>query len=139
MNTIICYAAGAARGNPGRAAAGVYVTDADGTMICETAEVIGNSTDVFAQYHAVMLALQTLTEEYDEATRTTQFELRLDNEFVKQQLNSEQPVTEPGLVPMFIEIHNMRVAHFPHLTLTRISSEQNADATRLVNEALDAK
>lgn len=139
MNTILCYTAGAARGNPGRAAAGVYVTDEAGAMISETAEVIGNSTDVFAAYYAVMLGLQTLRNEYGDATHTTQFELCVDNELVKTQLNAEAQINEPGLVPMFIEIHNMRVAHFPHLTLTHISPEQNAAATRLVDEALDGQ
>ena len=135
---IICYTAGTARGNPGPAAAGVYITDDEGTMISETAEVIGNSTTIFAAYHAVMLGLQTLTEEFGEATKTMQFELRLDNELVKQQLNSEIPMTEPGLVPMFIEVHNLRVTHFPQLILKHILQSENTEAIRLVNEALDA-
>jgi ribonuclease HI len=72
------------------------------------------------------------------ATKTMQFEIRLDSELVKKQLNAEYQIKEPGLVPMFIEIHNMRVAHFPHLTLTHIPRAQNKEADRLVNEALDA-
>lgn len=139
MDTVIAYTDGNARGNPGPAAAGVYITDADGTMLKEAKESIGNSTSNFAQYYGVMLALQTLNQMYGEKTLEMQFEIRLAGEFVKKQLNAESQVTEPGLVPMFIEIHNMRVANFPNLLLTLIPQEKNQEAVRLVNEALDKK
>jgi len=84
-----------------------------------------------------LIGLQTLKQEYGKATKTMQFEIRLDSELVKKQLNAEYQIKEPGLVPMFIEIHNMRVANFPHLKLTHIPREKNKEADRLVNEALD--
>lgn len=139
MKTIICHIAGAARGNPGPAAAAVYIADDAGTMISETAEFIGNSIAQFAEYHAVMLGLQTLLTEYGDETKTIQCELRLSNELVTQQLNAEAQITDPGLVPMFIEIHNLRVAHFPYLTLTLIKKDANSEADRLVDEVLDGR
>lgn len=137
MKTIICYTDGGARGNPGPAAIGVYITDEKGVMVREVAQTIGNSTNNFAEYQAVLVGLQTLKQEYGKATKTMQFEIRLDSELVKKQLNAEYQIKEPGLVPMFIEIHNMRVANFPHLKLTHIPREKNKEADRLVNEALD--
>ncbi|PJC55943.1 ribonuclease H [Candidatus Kaiserbacteria bacterium CG_4_9_14_0_2_um_filter_41_32] len=137
MKTIICYTDGGARGNPGPAAIGVYITDEKGVMVREAAQTIGNSTNNFAEYQAVLIGLQTLKQEYGKATKTMQFEIRLDSELVKKQLNAEYQIKEPGLVPMFIEIHNMRVANFPHLKLTHIPREKNKEADRLVNEALD--
>ena len=53
-------------------------------------------------------------------TREKQFEIRIENELVKKQLNGEEPVHEPGLVPMFMEIHNLRVSSFPNLTFTHV-------------------
>ena len=137
MKTIIVHTDGGARGNPGPAAVGVYIADADGTVVKEVKETIGNSTNNFAEYHAVMLALQTLKQLYGKQTKELQFEIKLDSELVKKQLSAEYQIKEPGLVPMFIEIHNMRVAHFPHLTLTHVPRAENKEADRLVNEALD--
>lgn len=137
METIICYTYGGARGNPGPAAIGVYIVDAGGNLVHELGQSIGNSTNNFAEYHAVMVGLQTLKQLYGKATETMQFEIRLDSELVKKQLNAEYQIKEPGLVPMFIEIHNLRVANFPHLKLTHIPRAQNKEADRLVNEALD--
>jgi ribonuclease HI len=139
METIITYAAGRANGNPGPAALGIYITDANGTLVQEVAQTIGNARADFAAYYAVMVALETLKQIYGEATSGMQFELRLDNEFVKKQLNAELEIKEPGLVPMFIEIHNRRVTGFPNLTFTLIPSEQNTEAGRLAEEVLAGK
>lgn len=139
MQNIIVYTDGGARGNPGPAAIGVVVTDASGKVQKEVAETIGNSTNNFAEYNAVMVALQTVKQLFGKATKDMAFEIRLDSELVKKQLNAEYQIKEPGLVPMFIEIHNLRVANFPHLTLTHIPREKNKEADRLVNEALDGK
>jgi ribonuclease HI len=137
MEKIIAYTDGGARGNPGPAAVGVYITDEAGKMLTEAKECIGNSTNNFAEYYGVMLALQTLKQKFGKRTKVMQFELRLDSELVKKQLNAEYQIKEPGLVPMFIEIHNLRVANFPHLNLTHVPRAQNKEADRLVNEALD--
>ncbi len=139
MKTIICYTDGGARGNPGPSAIGVYITDKQGKILREVAQTIGNGTNNFAEYYGVMVGLQTLKAMLGAKSKTTQIELRLDSELVKKQLNDEYQIKEPGLVPMFIEIHNMRVASFPHLTLKHIPRAQNKEADRLVNEALDGK
>lgn len=139
MEKIICYTDGGARGNPGPAGVGVYITDEAGKVIAQVKQAIGNSTNNFAEYNAVMLGLQTLKAKYGSKAKKMQFELRLDSELVKKQLNGEYQIKEPGLVPMFIEIHNLRVSSFPNLTLTHVPRAQNKEADRLVNEALDEK
>jgi ribonuclease HI len=136
MKTVICYTGGSARGNPGPAAVGVYITDATGNMMSETAETIGNSTDTFACYQAVMVGLQALLSLLGTETTTTHIEVRLGNELVKKQLNAESPLKEPGFVPLFIEIHNMQVESFPHLTFTLVPQTENTEVERLIHEAL---
>lgn len=139
METIICYTDGGARGNPGPAGIGVYIVEENGTVVYELGQAIGNSTNNFAEYNAVMVGLQSLKQLYGSATKTTNFEICLASELVKKQLNNEYQINEPGLVPMFIEIHNMLVADFPHVTFKSIPRTQNNEADRLVNEALDEK
>ena len=39
--------------------------------------------------------------------------------------------------PKWIEIHNLRVASFPHVVFTHIPREKNKDADRLANVAMD--
>jgi ribonuclease HI len=139
MQKITIFTDGGSRGNPGPAAIGVQLQDESGKVIKEVAETIGNATNNFAEYQAVMRGLQTAKELYGKKTKEMVFEIKLDSELVKKQLNSEYQIKEPGLVPHFIEIHNMRVASFPNLIFTHVRREFNKEADRLVNEALDEK
>lgn len=130
---------GGARGNPGPAAIGVYVVDAAGAVVLEHREAIGNSTNNIAEYAAVATGLQLLKQAFGKGVKEKTVELKLDSELVKKQLCGEYQIKDAGLVPYFIEIHNLRVAHFPHLTITHIPRSHNKEADRLVNEALDAQ
>jgi len=138
MKKITIFTDGGSRGNPGPAAVGAQIVDAKGTVVREVSEAIGNATNNYAEYHAVLRGLQAAVEVFGKSTKAMQVEIKLDSELVKKQLNGEYQIREPGLVPYFIEIHNMRVASFPHLTLTHIRREFNKEADRLVNKALDA-
>ncbi len=139
MKKVICFTDGGARGNPGPAAIGVFITDERGVVLKEVGQTIGNSTNNFAEYQAVLVGLETVKQVLGKATKITEVEIRLDSELVKKQLNHEYQIKEPGLVPMFIAIHNLRVSNFPHLTLTHVPRAENKEADRLVNEALDGK
>lgn len=138
MEKIIVYTDGGARGNPGPAGIGVSIQDADGNVLQELSESIGNGTNNFAEYMGVARALQALVKRFGKKTKEMEFELRMDSELVKKQLNYEYQIKDPGLIPLFVEIHNLRVANFPHLTLTHVPREKNKDADRLANEAMDA-
>ncbi len=139
METILAYTAGRAQGNPGPSAVGVSITTKAGEIVREASKTIGNGTDNFAEYYAVVIALETLKQIYGDKTKDIQFEIALDSEFVQKQLTDECQIKEPGLVGLFIEIHNQRVASFPQLTFSLVSPEQNQAAHRLVDEALAEK
>ncbi len=139
MKTVTIFTDGGSRGNPGPAAVGAQLVDEDGKVIKEVSESIGNATNNFAEYQAVVRALHVAKELFGKNTKTMQFEVKLDSELVKKQLSGEYQIKEVGLVPHFIEIHNLRVASFPQLTFTHVRREFNKEADRLVNEALDAE
>lgn len=138
MEKVIIYTDGGARGNPGPAGVGVYITKGE-EVVREIKESIGNATNNYAEYHGVMLGLQTLKKIYGKATKDMEFEMRMDSELVKKQLNNEYQIKEPGLIPLFIEIHNLRVANFPNLSLVHVPRAENKEADRLANEAMDGK
>lgn len=139
MESIITYVAGRSQGSPGPAGVGIYITEVDGKLVQEAKQAIGNANEDFASYYAVMVALDTLKEIFGEETTKMHFELRLDNELVKKQLNAEVEINNPGSVPMFIDIHNKRVGSFPNITLTFVQPEQNKEAGKLATEAANGK
>ncbi len=137
MEKIIVYTDGGARGNPGPSGIGISIQNEHGTVLKEVSQFLGNATNNFAEYNGVMVALQTLKAMFGKKSKTTHFEIRLDSELVKKQLNAEYQIKEPGLVPFFIEIHNLRVSTFPHITFIHIPRAKNKEADRLANEAMD--
>lgn len=138
MEKIIIYTDGGSRGNPGPAAIGAQIQDAKGKVLKEISETIGNSTNNIAEYMAVAESLKAAKALFGKKTKDLEFELRMDSELIQKQLTNEYQIKEVGLVPYFIEIHNLRVSAFPNLTITHVRREKNKEADRLVNEALDA-
>jgi len=137
METITIFVAGRSKGDPGPAAIGVHVVDEAEQVVLEHHAAIGNATDDFATYQAVVEALDVVHTQFKQATRDMQCDLKLDNEFVKQQLNGEVPVTDPRAVSHFIHIHNLRVEDFPNLTLSSVSRADNTNAVQLAERLLD--
>lgn len=136
MNKIIVHSDGGARGNPGPAAIGVVIEKENGEMIEEISEAIGDTTNNIAEYTAVLRGLQVLEVLFGAKVSEMEVDWRLDSELVVKQLAGEYKVKNPGLRPLFEEIRDLR-ARFPKLTLKHVRREENKEADRLVNEALD--
>ncbi len=139
MKKVVCYTDGGARGNPGPAGAGCVAFDSHDKVIFEGSQFLGNATNNFAEYAAVILVLTELKRRFGKDTKHMAVEVKMDSELVQRQLSSVYQIKEPSLVPQFIEIHNLRVAAFPHLTFSHVRREQNTHADRLANEAMDRK
>ncbi len=118
--TIKIFTEGKVETEPGPATVNIRITDNAGSVILETEESIGNSTEIYAEYFAALRGLQLVLEKYAEQTPELKCEMKLGSETVKKQLNHEEAVTHPGLVPLFIEIHNLQVEHFTHITFSNI-------------------
>ena len=132
------YTAGKSRGNPGPAGVAVLVLDSTGAVLLEHTALIGNAEDNFAAYQAVVEAFEVVQEKFKTETADMKFALQLTNEFVKKQINGEEPVTDARSVSHFIHTHNLRVQHYPNLTLTQVKPEAN-QAMQLVEELLDGQ
>ena len=129
---IVIYTDGGARNNPGPAGAGVVIID--GNKKIELKKFLGNQTNNWAEYEAVVLAL---TEAKKRGLAGREIEVRMDSELIQRQLTNEYQIKEATLWPQYMKVHNLIVAHFPHIRFTHVRREQNSEADRLVNEAID--
>ncbi|MCA9356951.1 reverse transcriptase-like protein [Candidatus Nomurabacteria bacterium] len=137
MGKITVYTKGVSQGDPGPATIGAYIVDEKNNVVKEVSENIGNATDNFAEYMAVLRGLQTVVDLYKEKAKDIEFEFKLSSEFVKKQLVGDSPIIDPGLVPYFIEIHNMQITNALTVTYTLVSKKKNIEANRLVKEAVN--
>ena len=136
---LIVYTDGGSRGNPGEAAIGVVICDGEGRMIKEYGEKIGVKTNTEAEYAAVIFALKKTKALFGkEKTRKMEVEMRMDSELVASQLNGEYKIEEERMFPLFISVWNLKM-DFAKVTFSHVRREQNKEADRLVNMALDSE
>lgn len=136
METIFVYTDGGARGNPGPAAIGIHVVTEGGEVVFEHREVIGTATNNVAEYQAVIVALRLLREHYGSTLEMQTVVFRLDSELVVKQIRGEYKVKDANLAALHGAI-KVVLSALPSFTFMHVRREQNKDADRLVNQALD--
>lgn len=134
MQKITIYTDGGARNNPGPAGAGAVIVDENKKVLRETLKYLGERTNNWAEYEAVILGFE---EAKKLGLKEMEIEFKLDSQLVQQQLTGKYKIKEPTLFEQFVKIHNFQVKDFKSVTFTHISREENKDADRLANEAMD--
>lgn len=137
MKKVTVYTDGGSRGNPGLAGAGVVITDENGHVLKKVAEQLGEKTNNWAEYEAVIIAFKELKKLFGK--EDLEIEVKMDSQLVQQQLSGKYQIKEESLQPQFIKIWNMRVKNFPNVTFIYIPREENKIADGLANEAMDSK
>jgi ribonuclease HI len=123
---------GGARGNPGPAAIGAVVQDGDGNVLEERGERIGPATNNVAEYRALLLGIERAAE-----LGASELELVGDSELIVRQVKGEYKVKDATMRELHGQVKEA-LRPFPSWTIRHVRREQNADADRLVNAALDA-
>lgn len=137
MLKVTIFTDGGARGNPGPAGAGAVILR-EGQVLREISDYLGVQTNNYAEYQAVIRALESLKKLIPEKDRKLlEVEVKMDSELIVRQLSGVYQIKEATLFPLFIKVHNMRVKDFPRITFSHVRREENAEADRLVNEAID--
>jgi ribonuclease HI len=130
---IVAHIDGGARGNPGPAAYGVLLEDENGQVIARLNRYLGRQTNNFAEYSALIAALEYTLQHSFRALQVFS-----DSELLVRQIKGIYKVRNPGLQALYERartlIHQLewfRIAHIPR--------EQNREADRLANSAMDRR
>lgn len=125
------YVDGAARGNPGPAAIGWVVLDADG-IVDEGGERIGRATNNEAEYAALERGLEVAQRlGFDALT------IHADSELIVNQVTGAYNVDAPHLKVRRVRVREL-LESFDDWSITAVPRSVNERADRLANEALDA-
>ncbi|MEK7076677.1 MAG: ribonuclease HI family protein [Patescibacteria group bacterium] len=128
---LIIYTDGGSRNNPGHAAAGFVVGSH------EYGEYLGERTNNYAEYMAVILALKKAKHLLGgKKAEEAELEVRMDSELVARQLGGKYKIKEPDLKPLFVDVWNLKM-DFKKVEFAHIPREQNKRADRMVNRTLD--
>jgi ribonuclease HI len=124
---------GGSRGNPGDAAFGVHVADADGREVAELYGFLGRATNNVAEYQGLLHALQWAAGRGEK-----RLHLFSDSELIVRQIAGRYRVKNPDLRALY-EKARILMTRFTEVKLTHVPREQNRDADALVNRALDER
>ena len=125
------YVDGAARGNPGPAAIGVIVKTREGRRVASFGEAIGETTNNFAEYMALIHALRLLSIfEVDRLCIYT------DSQLMACQVRGEYQVKEKTLRSLHAQVMSM-LRRYREYKIMDIARENNAEADALANRALN--
>ena len=122
---------GGARGNPGPAAIGAVVQNPGGEVLEERGERIGTATNNVAEYKALLLGIERASE-----LGASELELVGDSELIVRQVKGEYKVKDPTLRELHAQVR-AALGGFDRWSIRHVRREHNAEADRLVNEALD--
>lgn len=129
--TVVIEADGGSRGNPGEAAYGAVLMDAQtGEVIAERAEHIGIATNNVAEYRGLIAGLEL----YNEHTPDADLEVRMDSKLVIEQMSGNWKIKHPDMRPLAMAANRLAPGG---TTWTWIPRERNKHADALLNRALD--
>jgi ribonuclease HI len=124
---------GASRGNPGEAGFGVHVADPEGRTRAELYGYLGRASNNVAEYQALLHALR-----YALAQGARRVKVFSDSELVVRQIEGRYRVKHPDMQPLFREAVSL-LGRFEEASVEHVRREQNREADRLANLALDEK
>ena len=129
----IVEADGGSRGNPGPAAYGAVVRDADTfDVLASEGLPIGRATNNVAEYRGLIAGLE-MARELDPAAAV---EVRMDSKLVIEQMAGRWRVKHPDMKPLALQAARLRPTQ---VIWTWVPRELNKAADTLVNRALDGE
>jgi probable phosphoglycerate mutase len=131
MSFFVCFVDGGARGNPGPAGWGAQIRNQSGDVVAELCGAIDHATNNVAEYRGLLAALAWCIEQ--EAARV---DVKSDSLLLVQQMRGVYKVKSEGLRPLHAQARLLG-ARLGRVTYTHIPREQNTEADRLANQAMD--
>ncbi len=129
---VVVHVDGGARGNPGPAAVAAVVSAPDGQVLDEASARIGETTNNVAEYRAVLLGLERAR-----ALGASEVEIVNDSQLIERQILGAYKVKQDHLKPLHAEVRGA-LRGFDKWGIRSVRRELNAEADRLVNDALDS-
>jgi len=127
------YFDGGSRGNPGPSAIGAVIYDNTGNRVGELSEYIGKYTNNVAEYIALEKVL-----EYIEKLGVREIILLTDSTLVHNQVKKLWKIKDKKILDIYLRLAE-KLSKYEKVDLRLIPREENREADKLVNNALDSR
>src|SRR6202166_2315111 len=130
-NYLIAHTHGGARGNAGPAGYGVVIHDAQRRKVAALSEYLGKQTNNFAEYQALIGALEYAVEHGPKALKVVS-----DSELLVRQIKGIYKVKEPTLRDLHARARQL-INKLEWFDIEHVLRGHNREADDLANEAMD--
>ncbi len=131
MSEYVVNIDGGARGNPGPAGWGVVIRTPAGDAVGELMGALPHATNNVAEYSGLLAALDWCSHQ-----QASKVHVRSDSLLLVQQMRGVFKVKNEGLKPLHGQAR-LLANRIGRVTYEHVPREQNADADRLANQAMD--
>jgi phosphoribosylglycinamide formyltransferase-1 len=128
---ITIFIDGGSRGNPGPAAAAYVLSDERGNRLDAQGFYLGQATNNFAEYTALLRGLQAAKQ-----IKAKKVRVLSDSELLVRQINGEYKVKNADLQNLHSQSLTL-LEQFPDWQVKHITREKNKEADKLVNKAIN--
>lgn len=130
---IYIYTDGASRNNPGESGIGVVIKNEKNEILQTLSEYLGIATNNNAEYTALIRGLESARK-----FSTAEVDFYLDSQLVVRQMTGVYKVRDPRLLPLHLKAKRL-YGEYKNASISHIPREENREADRLANEAIDKK
>lgn len=130
---LIAYIDGGSRGNPGVAGYGAHILNGEKQPVKDLYGFLGVRTNNYAEYSALLAALR-----YAVHSHCSDLQIFSDSELLVRQLKGVYKVKHPAIRVLFDQAQRY-IRQIPHFSATHVYREQNKEADRLANLAMDTR
>ena len=127
----VAYIDGGARGNPGPSGYGVVIQDESGKKIAALSEYLGPQTNNFAEYQALIAALEYAIQHGHKALKVIS-----DSELLVRQIKGIYKVKNPTLQDLHGRARQL-IRQLDWFSIGHVLRGKNQEADRLANAAMD--
>ena len=128
---LVAYTDGGARGNPGPAGYGVLIKDESERTVAKLSEYLGHQTNNFAEYQALIAALEYALEHGYKALRVIS-----DSELLVRQIRGIYKVKNPTLQDLHARARQL-IRQLDWFAIEHVLRGKNQEADGLANAAMD--
>jgi ribonuclease HI len=129
----VLYTDGGSRGNPGPAGSGFVLFDSSGARVCAAGHFLGEATNNRAEYDGLVRGLSSAV-----SRGCRSLEVRMDSELIVRQMTGRYRVKNEGLKEPFAHAKAL-AARVDRVRFMHVPREENTEADKLANEAMDAR
>ncbi|MGI9558313.1 MAG: ribonuclease HI family protein [Thermodesulfobacteriota bacterium] len=126
----VAHIDGASKGNPGKSAIGVVITNPEGATLTKIKKFIGIATNNQAEYLALITAMEAAAN-----MGRKRLHVNTDSLLLANQMNGEWRVKNPAIGVLFKKAKAAE-KRFEKFSISHVGRENNTVADGLANEAI---